>query len=424
MEVLKNISGILKTRTIAHFAITLTGTAINGVLGVLFFIFLARTLGPESFGIVSISIILLTFVADIADIGINTGIINFVGRSVHSNYEEALKFLNLGLKLKLYIYAAVLITGIFSAPLIAQYIFLKPGLEHFLRLSFIGVGGAMLFSFSTNSLQALQKYKLWAILNIFSNALRLFLVFLLSALLVLDTNSALIAYIVFPFFGFFISLFLLPKKFINVKNENTVLKQFLHYNKWVAASILVAAISSRVDSFFVARFLSIEQTGYYSVGVQLSSILPQFTYAIAAVVAPKIASYKEKKDLVIYLKKLQLFTLGISALGLIASPVIFFVLPLIYGTKYSLSIWPLLLLLYAQLIFLLSIPSHQTIFYYFSSPKVFVLISTIILFILVASNLILIPAFGIVGAATSVLIGSIINFMIPTLYVIKKLGRK
>lgn len=424
MGVLKNISGILRTRTIAHSAITLTGTVVNGILGVLFFIFLARTLGPQSFGIVSLSIILLTFVADIADFGINTGLINFVGRHSNSNYEEALKYLNLGLKLKLYIYIAVLITGIFFSPAIARYIFLKPELEHFFRLSFIGVGGAMLFSFSTNSLQALQKYKSWAILNIFSNALRLFLVFLLSAFLILDTNNALITYIVFPFFGFFISLFLLPKKFLNSKNENTVLKQFLDYNKWVAASILVAAISSRMDSFFVARLLSIEQTGYYSVGVQLSSILPQFTYAIAAVVAPKIASYKEKKDLVIYLKKLQMFTLGISAFGFILSPIIFFILPLVYGAEYTLSIWPLLLLFYAQLIFLLSIPSHQTIFYYFSNPKVFVVISTIILFILIAANLTLIPAFGIVGAAISVLIGSIINFMIPAIYIIKKLVRQ
>ncbi len=424
MKLLKSISGILKTKTITHSSVTLLGTAINGALGVLFFIFLARVLGPENFGVLSISIVVLTMVADIADLGINTGLINFVSRHHNINNSEAYKFLKLGLTLKLAISVVILLLGFIFAPLAATYIFLKPELTYFLRLSFIGVGGAMLFSFSTNSLQALQKYKSWSILNIFSNALRLLFVVLLSLSLLLNTENSLIAYIIFPYFGFFISLFLLPKKFLTVKNENSVIKEFFHYNKWVALSILIAAVSSRLDSFFVTRFLSIEQTGYYSVGVQLSSILPQFTYAIAAVVAQKIASYQNKKDLLIYLKKLQLLTLGLVLAGVVISPLSFIIFPLVYGSTYTSSIWPFLFLFYAQLIFLLSIPSHQTIFYYFSNPKFFVTISIFILLILIAANLMLVPLFGIIGAALSVLIGAVINFIIPTIYVLKKLNVK
>lgn len=421
MALLKSISGILKTKTITHSSVTVLGTFINGVLGILFFVFLARNLGPENFGAVSIAIVVLTMTADIADLGINTGLINFVSKHVFSNHNEALKFLKLGLTLKLISALAVLILGYIMAPVIAEYFFLKPSLTYFLRMSFIGVGGAMLFSFSTNCLQALQKYKSWAVLNILSNSLRLLMVILLSLILVLSPTNALAAYIIFPYFGFFVSLLLLPKKFLIVKEEKSVLRDFFHYNKWVAVSILVAAISSRLDSFFVTRLLSIEQTGYYSVGVQLSSILPQFTYAIAAVVAPKIANYNNKKDLVVYLKKLQLFILGLAVLGFFLSPAAFFILPFIYGEGYNLSVWPFLILFYAQLIFLISVPSHQTIFYYFSNPKIFVLISVFILGVLLFSNLLLVPAYGITGASFSVLIASIINFVLPAIYVLKRL---
>lgn len=421
MDLLRSISGILKTKTITHSSVTVLGTFINGVLGILFFVFLARNLGPENFGAVSIAIVILTMTADIADLGINTGLINFVSKHVFSNHNEALKFLKLGLTLKLISALTVLILGYIMAPVIAEYFFLKPSLTYFLRMSFIGAGGAMLFSFSTNSLQALQKYKSWAVLNILSNFLRLLMVILLSLVLILNPTNALAAYIIFPYFGFFVSLLFLPKKFLIVKEEKSVLKEFFHYNKWVAVSILIAAISSRLDSFFVARLLSIEQTGYYSVGVQLSSILPQFTYAIAAVVAPKIASYSNKEDLAVYLKKLQLFILGLAALGFLLSPVSFFILPLIYGEAYSLSVWPFLILFYSQLIFLLSIPSHQTIFYYYSNPRVFVLISVFISAVLLSSNLLLVPVYGIIGASFSVLIASIINFVIPAIYVLKRL---
>lgn len=424
MDILKSISQILKTKTIAHSAVTLSGTAINGVLGVLFFIFLARALGPENFGEISISIIVLTMVADIADFGINTGIINFVGKHSYDNFGEALRFLKLGLILKIFIFLIVLTVGYFIAPFVANLVFLKPELTFFLRLSFVGVGGAMLFSFSTNALQALQKYKSWAYLNILSNGLRLLLLVVLSGILLLNATNAFLIYIAFPFFGFLVSLFFLPKNFMFISKERKVFKEFFNYNKWVGLSILIAAVSSRLDSFFTARFLSIDQTGYYYVGVQLSSILPQFTYAIASVAAPKIASYKNSTQLTVYLKKLQLFTLALAVFGFILSPLAFVLIPLIYTSAYSFSVWPFLILLYAQLIFLLSVPSHQTIFYYFSKPKVFVLISLVIIVVLVSLNLLLVPKFGIIGAAVTVLTGSIINFILPSVYVYIKLKKR
>lgn len=423
MKILESVSGILKTKTIAHSAITLSGTAVNGILGVLFFIYLARTLGPESFGVISISIVVLTMVSDIADFGINTGLINFVGKLFPSNSEDAFRYLKLGFILKLFISLVVLIIGYYIAPIAASMVFLKPELEFYLKLSFVGVGGAMLFSFGTNALQALQRYKSWALLNIFTNGLRLLAIVILSTVLLVNTKNSLIIYIIFPFFGFLVSLFFLPRKFLFVRDEQKVLKDFFHYNKWVALSILIAAVSSRLDSFFTARFLPIDQTGFYSVGVQLSSVLPQFTYAIASVAAPKIASYSDKKHLVVYLKKLQLYTLALAAGVFIISPIAFIVIPLVYTSAYSASIWPFLILLYAQLIFLLSIPSHQTIFYYFSNPKIFVIISAIIMAVLISLNLLLIPIFGIIGAAVSVLAGSVINFILPSIYVYSKLKK-
>ena len=85
------------------------------------------------------------------------------------------------------------------------------------------------------------------------------------------------------------------------------------------------------------------------------------------------------------------------------------------------AIIPFLFLFYAQLIFLLAVPAHQTIFYYFSNPKIFVLISFIILLIMSLSNLLLVPVYGILGAAASVLLGTILNFLIPAAYVLKRL---
>ena len=421
MKLLKNISGILKAKTIAHSAITLTGTALNGILGVFFFVFLARELGPENFGLVSISIIVLSLVADIADSGVNTGLINFIGRHAKEDPARAAKFFKLGLVFKTCVSLVVIIIGVLLAPLIAEKVFLKSNLAPYLALSFIGVGGAMLFSLSSSTLQAYQRYLSWSAMNILSNALRLLVVVILSSLALLSPFNALKVYILLPLLGFGLSLWLLPKGVLKVKNEKSVAKEFFHYNKWVALSIVVAALSSRIDTFFVARLLPVKESGFYSVGVQLSSLMPQFIFAIASVIAPKIASYTGNKALLGYLKKLQLFTLVLAIFGFLASPLAFYFIPLFYGQDYFPAIIPFLFLFYAQLIFLLAVPAHQTIFYYFSNPKIFVLISFIILLIMSLSNLLLVPVYGILGAAASVLLGTILNFLIPAAYVLKRL---
>lgn len=420
---MKFIDEIIKTKTISHSIITFSGTAINGVLGLLFFIFLARFLGPEKFGIISISIVILTLVADISDIGINTGIINFVGRMITKDKAGAYRIMKLGLKYKLISWSIVLITGFFFADSIAIYLFQKPELGDYLKYSFLGVGGALLFSFVTNCLQAYQKYIQWSILNILLNAVRLLVVLILALIGTLDTLPALFTYLLMPFLGFFVGLLLLPKKFLLVKNEGLELKSFLSYNKWVALSIILAAVSSRVDTFFTARFLTITEAGFYQVAVQITSIVPQAVYALAVVVAPKLAGMSSSTEAFKYLKKLQILTIGIALIGLFAIPFSFFLIPLFYSEIYERSIAPFSILLLAQLVFLISIPAHQAIFYYFSRPGLFVCILLIQLILTIILSVNLIPIYGSNGAAISVLSGSIFNFLTTSYLILKKFNK-
>src|SRR3990167_11366718 len=100
---------LFRKKTIAHSAITFSGTFINGALGIIFFILLARFLGPEDFGLISIAILSLTLIADIADVGINTGIINFVSKYISEDKNRAYKYLKLGFQYKLLSWFVIII---------------------------------------------------------------------------------------------------------------------------------------------------------------------------------------------------------------------------------------------------------------------------------------------------------------------------
>ena len=417
-----NINEILKTKTFTQSFLTICATILNGILGVVFFIFLARSLGPQSLGILAFTIAFITLVADIANLGTDSGIIRFIGK-YSSLVGEDKRILKLALEVKLLAWVIIFIIGWISIPSLVKYLFLKPELLFPLRLSLLGIGGALLYSFIMSSIQAYQKFWYFSIIMVGTNAIRLIFVVLLIIFSVLSLENALIIYITAPFLGFFLGLLILPS-FFTVKNEWNLAKDFFHYNKWIALIIIVGAVGSRLDTFLLTKFHSIAEVGIYSVAVQLTSFIPQIFFALASVAAPKLAGFNEKKKAADYFKKLQALTFGLSLLGLLGIPLGFIFIPVFYGSVYSSSVAPFVVLLLGQLLFLLSLPSHQMIYYYFAKPKIILLSSILEILVIATSGLVLIPTLGILGASISIFLGGMVILFIPAIWVSYKLFYK
>lgn len=414
------LKSILSTATFRQSQITILGTIINGILGALFYILMARFLGPSDFGLLTVSVAILTLIADIADFGTNTGLVRFIPLYLHSDREKAFKFLRLGLEIKFLVWITILILGIYFAPFIAEFIFKKNELEIPLKLVMVGVGGALFFTFTTTALQAYQKYFVWAFVNILSNFLRLILIFLLFLTSHLSLFSGLIAYIILPFFGFSLALLFLPtKQILSTKNQFSVAGQFFKFNSWVAIFTIIAAISSRLDTFLTARLLSSFELGVYGAANQLVQSVPQLVGALGVVAAPKFASFTSNKDMTSYLKKFQIFVLGLALVGLLIIPVSFYLIPTIFGTAYLAAITPFIILLFSMLVFLISVPIHNSIIFYFGKPNIFVWVSIGHLLIIAILGYLAIVNFGVIGASITVLTGSIFNFIAPLIWFFK-----
>lgn len=410
-------STILKQSSITSF-----GTIINGGLGAAFYILMARFLGPADFGLLFVSITTLTLIADIADLGTNTGLVKFVSANLQSDKDKALRFLKLSLEIKVVSWLVVFVIGFIAAPEIARIIFSKTELTFPLRMVMLGVGGSLLFSFATVALQASQKFFWWSSVNVVTNLLRLLLVFLLMVNSQLNLESSLATFIILPFFGFFLSLFLIPtKQFLSVRHESSVVGVLFNYNRLVAVFVFLAAISSRLDTFLSARLLSNYEVGLYSSANQLTSIIPQIVGAIGTVLAPKFSNISTKEEMVSFLRKSLLMVLSIAGIGLVILPVISLLVPLIYGVSYRGMVPPFIILYLAMLIFLIAVPIHGSILYYFGKPGLFIVISLINLLMISTLGYVLINAFGVIGAALIVLISQLVSFGITTFWVIKKI---
>lgn len=415
---------ILKTVTWKQSQITIASTFINGGLGALFYIVMARFLGPADFGLLIISIATLTLIADIADFGTNTGLIRFVSSHLNSDKNKALKFLKLGLQIKIIVWMLILLIGFFLAPFLANSIFKKDALLLPLRLVMVGVGGALLFTYATTSLQAFQKYFVWSFVNISSNLLRLMLIFLLVLGNQLNLTTGLISFIALPFLGFSLSLLFLPtKQILSVKGEIEVSSQFLKFNRWVAIFTIIAAVSSRLDTFLNARLLNAQDVGIYASANQLTQVIPQIVGALGAVAAPKFASFQSKTDMLKYFKKFQLMVLGVSLLIVLFIPFSFYIIPFLYGGNYAGAVIPFIILALAMAIFLLSVPLHNSIIFFYGRSDIFVWVAIAHLLIMGCVGFFLITSFGVIGTALTVLIGMIANLLLPLIWFLSKIKK-
>lgn len=419
---MKFLDTVVSTKTFSQSMLTISATVINGFLGMVFYLLVARNIGPSSFGIFALVVAFIALVSDIGALGVDTGIIRFVGKYLHSG-NTTLKFLKLGLEVKFYSWILILIFGWLLMPFITDSIMGKPELNVPFRLGLLGIGGSLLFSFVTSSVQAYQKYFYWTSLIIGTNFFRLFVIVIFLLYGSFTVQNVLLAYILIPFLGFLIGMLILPK-FLTVSNEWEYKKEFFHYNKWIALVTLVSAVGSRLDIFLSAKFLSLGEVGIYSVAAQLNSFMPQIFFAIGAVAAPKLASFNEKSMAISYLKKLQLLSLGIVLLGLLGIPIAIYLIPKFYGFDYTGAILPFIIIYIGQLLFLAALPAHQAIFYFFAKPRVMFILSFLQTIIIFIACLFLIPKLGILGAAWSVLIGSIFMFVLSIIWVLDKFTKK
>ena len=395
---------------------------MNGIFGAIFYIVTARFLGPEGFGLMSVAITVQTLFADIGDLGTDTGLVNFVSKNLKNDPEKANKFLKLALKIKLFVSLTAVIFGLIVSAYLAKYAFGKPELAMPLKIAFVGVGTLLVFSFITKSLQAMQRFWAWSNIQVTISILRLVFIFVFLAFGILNLNTSLWLYILMPLIGFVVGIFIIKTDFLKVKNEMEVRGEFFNYNKWVAGFLVLAAFGGRVDTFMSARILSAYDLGLYAAAYQLVRIVPQIVSAIGTVIAPKMAELGNIGDLKIYLKKTQIMVTGMAILGVATIPLVLYIVPVLFGTGYE-GTGPIFIVLFvAMLIFLISVPVHMAIFYYFSRPSFFFWLSLGQLILITTLSYLLLNSFGAIGAAWAVFAGQLFSFVIPFIWVVRKVN--
>ena len=186
-------------------------------------------------------------------------------------------------------------------------------------------------------------------------------------------------------------------------------KDLFNYSTISFFSNCLYFIGLRVDYWIIGLYNTKEQLGYYSLAVRLSQLLWIFPTLMAALILPKVGKIDFKNQNIERLLRL-IFSFNLF-LGLILAFSSYFFIPLIFGEDFTRSILPFCTILPGILFLSLQIILSA----YFSGKgeiKTNLLTSIVLLTAILILDLLLIPRFGIIGAA----IASCIAYSISGLF--------
>ena len=404
---LDTLKSIFQTATYRQTVITSLGTGINGLLGIAFYFFLAAKLGSAEFGRFALLVPLF-------DLGGDQGIVKFqadpvAGPKIVGNILAVKLFSGL---------LAILLFMALGQPLIRLLISKTDSLS-LVPLIGVGITTQLLFSFSTAFLQASQKYFSWSLQNIGANFLRLALTVIFFFLHRLNAGTALIIFVITPLIGFLIFKLLYWRTIYLAEIDFSIIKNVFGFNLPIAGSSIISSVTSRIDNILVGRLLDFSSTGIYSLCVQFTSSVSQLASALGVVTSPKFSSFSSPEHNFRYLLKSTAFAAGLiipSALLLLGLG--YFLFPAV-GRDFAVSFPVLIILISALSIFLITVPVRDSLLYFHTRPRFFLITSILQLIFTVGFSLWLIPQYGMLGAALAVLANHLMLAAVSTGYFLK-----
>jgi O-antigen/teichoic acid export membrane protein len=187
-----------------------------------------------------------------------------------------------------------------------------------------------------------------------------------------------------------------PLRFGRIEKSNW--KVFFSYSIIVLITNIIQFLAYRVDYWFVDYFHGKEQLGLYSLAVKLGQVLWILPLLMAGILFPRIAADKTEEEETIWLKLIRVANVFFLIAAALAALLAGWIIPMMAGKAFSESVIPFIYLLPGLLFFCFNIIFAA----YFAGKgllKINLTGSVLCLSLVLIGDFLLIPHFGIKGAA-------------------------
>ena len=387
------------------------------------YILIPRYYGVEAFGIFNIIFGLLLITTVISRIGLDTYILRVIA-PLENNALEISLFLKAVFKILIVSSIAVMLLILLLKGTINQYLFKSIDASNYLIGLALMVLPYTFFNVLPEIFRGFDEIKQYSFFRNFFQNFTLLTLLLIGIFLPLSYHPIYLLYttvIIIALIVAFALYFFLKNKnvelFAKGKYDKEILKH--SYPMFLAASIMF--LMSYIDSFMISYYLDEYQVGIYSACVNLSMMITFIPMAIGGYISPKVSKYYSNNEIS---KLKSIFKNSLIIITVITIP-IFLILYFyaefflgLFGTAFTVATTTLLITNIAFLSealcgpvgFILNMTDNQ---------HLFMKILLVSLLINVLFNAILIPVYGINGAAIAMML-SMFFWTIGSLAVLKR----
>lgn len=279
-------------RTLLDFGLVLGGTAFATGTGFFLKVAIGRKLGAEELGIFAICYATLALGSIIADVGIRYSMVNLGSRVLEENPARVRSLVAAGLFVKLAVGSLVALLGWLLAPLAADWLFHKPHLMPFVKISSVGLFMWALWDGVEGALHIRQRFSAASALRILLEGLRLLAFLALffhrdGVLLTMDRYMWL--YFLAPAASIAIGTAMVQRLFQPVWDDlKDRVVELLTFARGVFIFRSAAAVLLFLDSIMLTRYGVLEEVGKFEAAKGLAYALLLVSESLGMVLLPKV----------------------------------------------------------------------------------------------------------------------------------------
>jgi|SRR6218665_233544 len=173
---------------------------------------------------------------------------------------------------------------------------------------------------------------------------------------------------------------------------------FFSYSFVVLITNIIQFLAYRIDYWLIDYYKGTQQLGYYSLSVRLGQLLWFLPLLMAGILFPRIAGNADAEEEAKWLSLVRISNAAFLVIAIIAMPASFWIIPFFAGEKFEESVIPFICLLPGLLFFCFNI-IFAAWFAGRGMLKINLYGSVLCLVLVLTLDLLLIPGFGIKGAA-------------------------
>ncbi len=381
------------------------GILVSSLIGFFSSIIVTRVIGADNYGIFLLASSIFGISHLIATLGLNQGVLRYV--SLYSGKNDQARIKGSILFCSRVTLAASLLVGtalFWFAPLLSERVFQEPNFITALRILIVGLPFFTVAGIYLTSLQGLQLIKLKTFIDMIIQPLSRLAFLLILFLLGFKLLGVLWATVLSNLICFAFAFYYLRKSRHGLNSKIDAIyenRQIILFSSPLFFEGVFFILTNSIDILMLGYFVSSAEVGVYGVALKLGMLVILPLTAFNMIFAPIISNLYSRNEKETLERLFKTVTKWISTISL----AIFLILALfakpilnVFGHDFVAGVTVLLILLFSKLIDA-STGSVGYILKMSGRPKINMVNSALLCVLIIIMNLLLIPKYGIAGAA-------------------------